>query len=472
MVDVNKILSRPMRRGIFQRSSLLVVLVVSWCVWVRAVEANVQGGGKSNTIPRSTHSRHATSTSANSAPATPPWNPSQKIDEDGFLTEFFERIPGEWEEEAGIGGRHGPRHVLQLRKIPVMIRQVPGDGNCLFHSLATCLSYANNGTHVSMQDTQHVMRCNSALLRQQAVDCLSQNPKRWLFLQGHEYLRARDLVDAAASQYDMTGERYCELMRKDSYWGGGPEIVALCNVLKRPIHVYELASHHPDNEQRDVDEKKKEDESVASGGESSSSSPSPGRSNSKRVSRFTKQAAAPQFRLRRMACFGSPKFDRREPLHILSADSRFPDISPGKQLNSGNHFLAMFPVSSGTIKNNMQRHHVRGGAGKSSFLRPNNDKDDKGAASDGFPRPRWWLFFRGGDPRDEMSIATSALESFMLDWVLNFFTLDGRRFEIFAFVAIFFQRCDKIWCPDPLTFLAVRVVVSLSKNAQEEVSSI
>eukprot|EP00978_Attheya_sp_CCMP212_P040807 scaffold226478_cov31-Attheya_sp.AAC.2 len=73
-----------------------------------------------------------------------------------------------------------------------MIRQAPGNGKYLFHSLATCLSYANNGTHVSMQDTRHVMRCNSALLRQQ---------------QGNEYLWARDLVDAAASQYDMTGER-------------------------------------------------------------------------------------------------------------------------------------------------------------------------------------------------------------------------------------------------------------------------
>ena len=78
---------------------------------------------------------------------------------------------------------------------------------------------------------------------------------------------------------------------------GGPEIVALCNALRRPIHVYELHSHRK------------------------------------------------QFMLRRMACFGSPKFDRREPLHILSADSRFPDVSPGKQIDSGNHFLAVFPES-------------------------------------------------------------------------------------------------------------------------------
>lgn len=45
-----------------------------------------------------------------------------------------------------------------------------------------------------------------------------------------------------------------------------------------------------------------------------------------------------------MACFGSPKFDRREPLHILSADSRFPDVEPRKIRKVGNHFLALFPV--------------------------------------------------------------------------------------------------------------------------------
>ena len=51
------------------------------------------------------------------------------------------------------------------------------------------------------------------------------------------------------------------------------------------------------------------------------------------------------FQLRRMACFGSPKYDRQSALHILSADSRFPDIAPGQQLASGNHFLALIPES-------------------------------------------------------------------------------------------------------------------------------
>eukprot|EP00968_Pinguiococcus_pyrenoidosus_P007673 scaffold520_cov224-Pinguiococcus_pyrenoidosus.AAC.8 len=29
---------------------------------------------------------------------------------------------------------------------------------------------------------------------------------------------------------------------RDGKWGGGPEIVALSNALRRPIHVYELLS--------------------------------------------------------------------------------------------------------------------------------------------------------------------------------------------------------------------------------------
>ena len=52
-----------------------------------------------------------------------------------------------------------------------------------------------------------------------------------------------------------------------------------------------------------------------------------------------------QFTLRRMACFGSPKYDRKEPLHILSADSRFPDVEPKRIRRVGNHFLALFPVT-------------------------------------------------------------------------------------------------------------------------------
>ena len=53
-------------------------------------------------------------------------------------------------------------------------------------------------------------------------------------------MKTSQLLSTAASQYGISPEEYCELMMQDSYWGGGPEIVALCAVLRRPIHVYEL----------------------------------------------------------------------------------------------------------------------------------------------------------------------------------------------------------------------------------------
>ena len=52
-----------------------------------------------------------------------------------------------------------------------------------------------------------------------------QQKRKLLFLQGNEYLKARDLVQAAAAQYGLSGSEYCDLMKRDSYWGGGPEIV-------------------------------------------------------------------------------------------------------------------------------------------------------------------------------------------------------------------------------------------------------
>jgi len=234
-----------------------------------------------------------------------------------------ESTPNDDEPRGGAMVKQTPANTPPTSPPPTLlakVRQVPGDGNCLFHSVSTCLSFILNGTHVDMHNTT-TLRTTSRLLRTRAVDCLSKRPRRILFLQGRECLQADELVEAAAAQYNITGEEYCGLMRKESYWGGGPEIVALCNVLRRPIHVYELTS------------------SVVSG----SGVDSDGNSDGSNNGGFEGKK---EFELRRMACFGSPKFDRREPLHILSADSRFPDIAPGRQLRSGNHFLALFPTDT------------------------------------------------------------------------------------------------------------------------------
>jgi hypothetical protein len=278
--------------------------------------------GASNTIPRSTHHRLLTESDSL------PWNPSSQIDDEGFLTQEYFRCPGEWEAEYSIGGMHDVKRAA-LDEIAVKIRQVPGDGNCLFHSLSVCLAKVENGSHFCFDNLKQ-LQITSTSLRERAVDFLSSNPRRMLFLQGKEFLRAKDLVEAAASQYSVSGKEYCDTMRQNSYWGGGPEIVALCNLLQRPIHVYELTSQDR------------------------------------------------QFWLRRMACFGSPKFDRREALHILSADSRFPDVQPGKHLEIGNHFLAIFPLSIPRMK----RRAIRGGGLREVRIEPAEQSIEEALAVD------------------------------------------------------------------------------------------
>eukprot|EP00581_Thalassiosira_minuscula_P010277 CAMPEP_0183711680 /NCGR_PEP_ID=MMETSP0737-20130205/7130_1 /TAXON_ID=385413 /ORGANISM="Thalassiosira miniscula, Strain CCMP1093" /LENGTH=453 /DNA_ID=CAMNT_0025940247 /DNA_START=122 /DNA_END=1483 /DNA_ORIENTATION=- len=318
-----------------------------------------------STIPRSnnryTHYANSSSDSSldtlssplNRESYHPPWNPSPKIDSTtGFLSDLYPRSPGEWEPLANIRGKHGPRNpsrYVQNLSVPVRIRQVPGDGNCLFHSIAACLHFQEHGSHLPMDSYECFgdLRGRSLQLRNAAVDVLqsTQNGasgngnggvvglggfggggRRRLFLQGEEYLEARELLSAAAAQFDLDGEEYCELMRKESYWGGGPEIVALCNYLQRPIHIYELI---PADEATNL---------LPSNNKDASSSDKNNNNNSHKHNQ--------QFNLRRMACFGSPKFDRREPLHILSADSRFPDIEPRRIRKVGNHFLALFPATS------------------------------------------------------------------------------------------------------------------------------
>jgi len=302
----------------------------------------------------------------------PPWNPSPNIDENGFLVPKYNRVSGEWEKEVKL--RKKDR--ISLHNSPAMIRQVPGDGNCLFHSISVAWAHATNGTHLEMKspDTMEWLYRTSANLRQLAVDCLEER-RKLLFLQGHEHLKATDLVEAAAAQYGITGTEYCDLMRQESYWGGGPEIVALCNVLQRPIHVYELHVPEDDNDDdKQRHSRKGKMRSYYRKGYSLSSADSPHSS----------------FVLRRMACFGSPKFDRSPALHILSADSRFPDLRPGEQLESGNHFLAIFPEPLSASRKSQvdeeeKKHLVRGGG--SNGGRQNMDIDEDTVSS---LRPGWF----------------------------------------------------------------------------------
>lgn len=227
-----------------------------------------------------------------------PWRPSKHIDDHGFLTNVYPRVQGLWEEETPI--RRGRYKTSKLEDFPALVRQVPGDGNCLFHAVAVSLSRAEKGRHMTFGDFAEV-RQQATTLRHETTKYLRRRMNGELYLTGKDSIATKDLLNRLATNYGLTPQEYCDAMDTDGVWGGGPEIVALCNLLKRPIHLYQLV------------------------------------------------AVEKKFCLRRWCCFGSPKYDSRNgAIHILSADSRFPDLRPGRQRKKGNHFLAVFPQRRGT----------------------------------------------------------------------------------------------------------------------------
>ncbi|PFH37272.1 hypothetical protein BESB_037300 [Besnoitia besnoiti] len=117
--------------------------------------------------------------------------------------------------------------------------QVPGDGACLFTSLAACLWWASFGTHPKFEDRVFLDMID--FIRQLAVDTLQDARIVALALEGDEVISRQSLVELAASGYGVSPEAYCERMRLPTTWGGGPEIIALSHALGRVIVVYEVA---------------------------------------------------------------------------------------------------------------------------------------------------------------------------------------------------------------------------------------
>lgn len=173
------------------------------------------------------------------------------------------------------------------------VRQVPGDGGCLFHSLASCLVYSSYKEHMQFGE---YLRNVSHALRELAVQEL-QSDKPFFIEENDEAVPSSTILNFVSAHYNQTAQEYCKAMLQPGTWGGGPEIVALSNHLRCPIHVYSLTS--------------------------------------------TRSLWKRTFQLQLIAKFGSPQFDAKAPLCILNADGRFPDLRPGKQ-RTPDHFLALF----------------------------------------------------------------------------------------------------------------------------------
>lgn len=160
------------------------------------------------------------------------------------------------------------------------LRQVPGDGGCLFHAISAWLSYLQTGHHL---DFDWRMRKLSQQLRYVAIKLLS-HPNTTLALENGEVMDSSSLLGMISEVYGLQPSEYCEKVLDPRTWGGGPEIVALSNHFRCPIHVYQLSS----------------DRGI--------------------LNLFWKKAN--EFQLELCAKFGSPTFDSKAPIYLLCADGR------------------------------------------------------------------------------------------------------------------------------------------------------
>ena len=99
----------------------------------------------------------------------------------------------------------------------------------MFHALAACMTYYRCKEHL---DFDGKLRKLSTNLRELSVQILRAKGIN-LFMEEGETVNSEELLDLVSKHYNMTGERYCSQMMHSATWGGGPEIVALSNQLKR-----------------------------------------------------------------------------------------------------------------------------------------------------------------------------------------------------------------------------------------------
>ncbi len=167
-----------------------------------------------------------------------------------------------------------------------MVRQVPGDGGCLFHAISAWILFVKHKKHVDF-DRKALSLSNK--LRSLAVRTLKKNDT--LILENEECSYSCDLLEKVAEHYNITSDKYCHQMLHPKTWGGGPEIVALCNHFQCPIHVYKLTHSNDSNNPASLFN--------------------------------TSETKVPEFQLRLEARFGSPTFDDKHPMSLLCADGRY-----------------------------------------------------------------------------------------------------------------------------------------------------
>lgn len=123
------------------------------------------------------------------------------------------------------------------------LRNVPGTGDCMFQAVALA-SFAS----VGLGGNNALLRAITKELRDLTARVLEQGQGH-LVIEGKRLVKADTLLQQATRQEGLEStDEYLRVLRLQGadggLYGGGPELTVLCNLLRRPISIYELSKFH------------------------------------------------------------------------------------------------------------------------------------------------------------------------------------------------------------------------------------
>jgi len=125
-----------------------------------------------------------------------------------------------------------------------IVRNVPGDGNCVFYAVYIDCLTSMLGSHPELDFSQ--LQRAARRLRYNVAELLADSTAR-VYIEGSRAVSARRLLEDAARREGYDPAEYLRRLTGSDpdpsklLWGGGPEFACLSNILRRPIIVHELA---------------------------------------------------------------------------------------------------------------------------------------------------------------------------------------------------------------------------------------
>jgi hypothetical protein len=117
------------------------------------------------------------------------------------------------------------------------MRNVPGEGDCMFMAVALAAA-----TSMGIGGNNVLLRAISIETRKVVAQIMNSTGN--LHIEENRIVPCKDLLRSAAKKEGLAPNEYLHLLQKEGrnggIQGGGPELVVLSNVLRRPISIYEL----------------------------------------------------------------------------------------------------------------------------------------------------------------------------------------------------------------------------------------